>query len=285
MTFEAEASTADVPSPAPVAAKFTSRGKKASEFTTTSRSSYVWPACAGQAPAKGAARAGDFVGGSIAASTDMVEAPVASIEKKTMKSEYDSKYAWPTESFNRRGFKVIPDSLWVLGTKRGSDQNVEKKEPVKPKPPSNDNERDHLVGTGCLSEGINYYAPAEKGKRGKTKPEHTMDMSPAGHVPGPDRDILVSKDAPVAGQIPALRVDKNPIAAFNAMRMPRPPAALPERAPNSFLYVGRAPKPSYMTVDPIRVNTRYPVLSAKQANRWATTTGSAYAWPKSKAVC
>ena len=68
-----------------------------------------------------------------------------------MASEYDSKYAWPVNTLNKRTFATgLPDSLWVMGTKGSVKQDVVKKAPKVPKASTNNAEVDHLTGSACM---------------------------------------------------------------------------------------------------------------------------------------
>ena len=212
------------------------------------------------------------------------------VAKKKMTSEYDSKYAWPVNSLNKRSYATgMPDSLWVLGTKGTTNVAVKERKIVTPKPSTKNAEQDHLSGAACVPDALDaldsVFVTAATGKgtavpskpetfRTKPRIQNTKTMPVAGYVPGGPREVLVSKDQPVEGQIPELRnsLAPNPVSALNALPMPRPVTEGGHR-------IGRimgAP----MTLDPVRANPRYPQLSERQANRWQTTASAAYGAPK-----
>lgn len=110
--------------------------------------------------------------------------------------------------------------------------------------------------------------------RTKSRIEPSKDMPAAGYIPDGPKDVLVSKDQPVEGQIPQLResLAPNPVSVLNVLPMPRPVVAGGHR-------IGRimgAP----LSLDPVRANPRYPQLSERQANRWETTARASYGAPK-----
>jgi hypothetical protein len=282
-----------VSAPAP-----TITGKKVALFTTTNQADFTWPSSAVKAPEVISPSQVDLIAGT------MQKAPVSpdldekltntlSASKKVMASEYDSQFAWPTKDLNKRGFKgAIPDSLWVLGA-RGEKNVLKSSKPPIVTPASSDkeNERDHLMGTGCVPEkNMEFSMPKsserkEKWLDSRKKIEPSSTMASAGYIPGPDMVKLVSKDQPIVGQIPSLREAKNVVAEFNAMSMPRPnkpytPPAAPTGTDTLFGRVVPAP----MVLDPLRCNARYPQLSSKQANRFQTTASQAFKWPTRRYV-
>jgi hypothetical protein len=291
--------SAPVEEPAAAPAPAAETESKYNAFQTTNQVSYLWPATAGQKPQERKPSTSDLVAGAMAAAPQgaVLEADLdgqLAMAKKKMASEYDSKYAWPINSLNKRSYATgLPDSLWVLGTKGSVNQTAEKKEPKWPAPSTKKAECDHLSGAACVPDAMDALDVAFKGgsmtvgkataaamSSRQSRPESariepTRNMPVAGYVPGgPKGEVLVSKDAPVEGQIPALRdsLAPNPVAVINAMPMPRPPAAGGHR-------VGRI-NGAPVCVDPLHANPRYPQLSVKQSNRWETTAKSAYGNPR-----
>lgn len=257
-------------------------------FESVSHMEYQWPITAGKKPADGKPTTSDLVSGVMQAAPEGatlesdLEGQLAQAKKK-MASEYDSKFAWPVNSLNKRTYATgMPDSLWVLGTKGSTNVAVEKKAAKIPKASTKNAEVDHLSGAACVPDALDALDKAFVGgaagkdtvKLEKPRIEPSKNMPMAGYVPGGAKEVLVSKDQPVEGQIPALRTSlaPNPVSVINALPMPRPVTTGGHQ-------VGRimgAP----MTLDPLRANPRYPQLSEKQANRWETTAKAAYGAPK-----
>jgi hypothetical protein len=294
--------TTEARAPVPVkevvpAAPVETKKKGSVFFTTTNQSDYAWPAGSGKPPAKAAPASSDLIAGTVQkapvspALKEGIAAPLAD-NKKKMASEYDAAFAWPNKTMNKRGFKgAVPDSLWVLGTKGEKNVYKPKAKEVKETGTGKENERDHLVGTGCVPEKTEFAMPQPSDRRAKwleakKRIEPTKGMASAGYVPGPDKVILVSKDQPVEGQIPKLREPRDLVAEFNSMSQPRPATTMghvPSVPTGSDTMFGRV-VPAPLVLDPIRIHNRYPQLSEKQANRWATTSGSTFKWP-SKTYC
>ena len=235
-------------------------------YESVATSSFTWPKTS--PVVKPVPADGDFLGGATGPKPNtpvQEEAMQVTLEKQTdsrFTSEYRSKFHLPKANMNTRAIQAkqrVPDSLWVCGTK--GVNNVLLKEPdrseVKPKMPQGYAQVDHLRGSAAMplaSDTLMVF----KTERDVVPPSKVSANDPmAGYIPGPQKNVLRSKDQPIPGQIPALREMSDPIAKF-------------EKKPVT------GPAKDY--ADPILMYRRYPMLSDKQANRFATTSRSSYKW-------
>ena len=247
-------------------------GKNPVVYQSTSHSSFAWPKAA--APTRPVPLDGDLIGGTTGPKPNApVQEEALKITMHTEKegrftTEYNSKFHLPKENMNKRAINAKnpnPDSLWVCGVKGENNvllKPVDKSE-KQANLPTGYATIDHLRGTSAMprsADSLEVYSTTREELVPKSKV--TSKDPQAGYVPpAVQKNILRSKDQPIPGQIPHLREMPDPLVQF-------------ERAP--------IVAPPVKVADPILMYRRYPQLSDKQANRFATTSRSSYKWQANK---
>jgi len=249
-------------------------------YQSTASSSFAWPNTVAR-PDRPIPVDHDQVGGTAAPAAQSPElqqemsTTLSEQNNDRFTTEYNSHYAMPKENMNKRALNKggkYPDSLWVLGTRDGAARREIVVE-TKARRPLGDAQIDHLRGSAAMpnaSDSLDFRTIREPLVK---KSSITAKDKVAGYVPGGEKNVLRSDGSPIPGQIPSLRELKDPVQAFNKLGGAR-------RTSENLAMMGIPPGTN--VADPIMMYQRYPMQSAKQANRFATTSRSSFKWPGQK---
>ena len=276
-----------------------SSGANPTAWGSVTHATYTWPEVQAQKDAKANTAApadGDMIGGTMGTAPVMdgalderLTSQLKQENTTRFTSESQSKFNWPCFDMNKRAASKTSDSLWVVGTRGDRSRKPEPKAPAEPHAGRSDHEADfdHLRGAAAMPLSADTLdvmeekfsedpigKPTKKIGRDVAGDTPRSDMPLAGMIPNEqNHEKLVSKDSVIPGQIPKLRSGPaDRIDILNHMALPRPKPAQIKAFPNSAAAGLTTGMGVGNMLDPVRCYPRYPQLSAKQANRWATSS-------------